>query len=56
MTGKVNFERVLKFAPFQQGDRVGQMVVFPYPEVHIQVVDELSDTVRGTGGFGSTGK
>lgn len=55
ITGKVNVERALKFAPFQVGDRVGQMVVFPYPQVHVQVVDELSETVRGTGGFGSTG-
>jgi len=56
LTGKVNVERALSKAPYKVGDRVGQMVVFPYPEVHIQVVDELSDTVRGTGGFGSTGK
>lgn len=56
LTGKVKFERVLKYAPFKEGDRVGQMVVLPYPQVHIQVVDELSETVRGTGGFGSTGK
>jgi len=55
LTGKVNFERALKYAPFKQGDRVGQMVVLPYPQVHVQVVDELSETVRGTGGFGSTG-
>ena len=54
--GKVNVERALKFAPFQAGDRVGQMVVLPYPQVHVQVVDELSETERGTGGFGSTGK
>ena len=56
ITGKVNVERALKFAPFQVGDRVGQMVVFPYPHVNVEVVDELSETVRGTGGFGSTGK
>jgi len=56
ITGKVNVERALKFAPFQVGDRVGQMVVLSYPQVHVQVVDELSETERGTGGFGSTGK
>ena len=56
LTGKVNVERALKKAPFNVGDRVGQMVVLPYPQVHIQVVDELSETERGTGGFGSTGK
>ena len=56
ITGKVNVERALKKAPFNVGDRVGQMVVLPYPQVHIQVVDELSETERGAGGFGSTGK
>ena len=55
LTGKVNFDRALKFAPFQQGDRVGQMVVLPYPYVISHIVDELSETERGTGGFGSTG-
>jgi len=56
LTGKVNYLRALKYAPFQKGDRVGQMVVFPYPKVEIWEFNELSDTVRGTGGFGSTGK
>ena len=56
LSGKIDVERALSKAPYKVGDRVGQMVVLPYPEVHIQVVDELSDTVRGTGGFGSTGK
>ncbi len=56
LTGKINHKRVLKFAPYQPGDRVGQMVVLPYPKVNIKVVDELSETERGTGGFGSTGK
>lgn len=56
LSGKIDVERALSKAPYKVGDRVGQMVVFPYPEVHIQVVDELSETERGTGGFGSTGK
>lgn len=57
LTGKVNPERALKFAPFKyQGERVGQMVVLPYPHVNVEIVDELSETERGTGGFGSTGK
>lgn len=55
LTGKVNVERALKKAPYKIGDRVGQMVVFPYPKVTILEFNELSDTVRGTGGFGSTG-
>ncbi len=38
------------------GDRVAQMVILPYPKVTFEEVDELSDTERGTGGYGSTGK
>ena len=56
ITGKVNVERALKKAPFNVGDRVGQMVVLPYPQVHVQVVDELSETERGDGGFGHSGR
>lgn len=56
ITGKVNVERALKFVPYNVGDRVGQMVVLPYPQVIVEEVEELSETVRGTGGFGSTGK
>lgn len=37
------------------GDRVGQLVIIPYPEVSFEEVDSLSDTQRGNGGFGSTG-
>ena len=40
----------------QPGDRVAQMVVMPVTQAHSHVVDELDDTQRGAGGFGSTGK
>lgn len=38
------------------GDRVAQAMIVPVPRVEFQVVNELSETVRGEGGFGSTGK
>ena len=38
------------------GDRVAQAVILPVPQVVFEVVDELTPTARGTGGFGSTGK
>lgn len=38
------------------GDRIAQLVVMPYLSVEFNAVDELSDTVRGEGGFGSTGR
>lgn len=36
-------------------DRIAQLVVMPYLAVGFKEVDELSDTKRGVGGFGSTG-
>lgn len=40
----------------QNGDRVAQMVIAPVTKAEISVVAELSDTQRGEGGFGSTGR
>ena len=40
----------------QPGDRVAQLVVMPVVQARLQVVDELDETGRGAGGFGSTGK
>lgn len=37
-------------------ERIAQLVVMPYLEVEFEKVDELSDTERGDGSFGSTGK
>lgn len=41
---------------YEVGDRVGQIIIMPYPQVTFQEVSELSSTDRGVGGFGSTGK
>lgn len=46
----------MSLAPYKVGDRVGQMVFLRYPTVNIEVVEELTETDRGEGGFGSTGK
>ena len=40
----------------QHGERIGQMVVAPVVQGAYSVVETLGDTVRGTGGFGSTGR
>ena len=40
----------------QHGDRVAQLLVTPVFTPGFVEADQLSDTVRGTGGFGSTGK
>ena len=38
-----------------KGERVAQMVIAPYITAEFEEADELSDTARGDGGFGSTG-
>ncbi len=40
----------------KRGDRVAQMVICKLPEVELEIVGELTDSLRGEGGFGSTGK
>ncbi len=37
------------------GDRVAQLVILPYAQAEFVCVDNLTDTTRGDGGFGSTG-
>lgn len=37
------------------GDKIGQLIIMPYPHIEPIEVDELSNTERGEGGFGSTG-
>lgn len=36
-------------------ERIAQLVILPYAKVDLEVVDDLTDTTRGEGGFGSTG-
>ncbi len=40
----------------ENGERIAQLVLVPYISADFDEVDELSDTVRGDGGFGSTGR
>lgn len=43
-------------APYKVGDRFAQVMIIPYPQIEFDEADELSDTERGAGGYGSTGK
>lgn len=44
------------YAPYQVGERIGQMVFLAHTNVRLNEVEELSETERGEGGFGSTRK
>jgi dUTP pyrophosphatase len=41
---------------YDLGDRVGQLIIMPYPKVKLIEVADLSETERGEGSYGSTGK
>lgn len=41
---------------YNVGERAAQIIIMPYPEVEFEEAEELSETERGTGGYGSTGK
>lgn len=50
-------DRWNKFNPdfYNVGDRIGQLVIIPYPKIQFEEVEELSETDRSDGGFGSSG-
>ena len=41
---------------YKVGDRIAQIMIIPHPQIEFEEVEELSDSERGEGGFGSTGK
>lgn len=49
------YDNPMQYAPYKVGERIAQMVVLPYPNVKINEREELSETERGSSGFGSTG-
>ena len=40
---------------YEVGERIGQIIIMPYPEVEFEEAWEFSKTERGKGGYGSTG-
>ncbi|MDX8389946.1 MAG: dUTP diphosphatase [Mariprofundaceae bacterium] len=40
----------------ERGDRIAQMIIAPFVQAEFRACVELSETVRGTGGFGSSGR
>ena len=40
---------------YKVGDRVGQIIIMPYPQIEFEEVDKLSESERGTKGHGSSG-
>jgi dUTP pyrophosphatase len=53
---KTNWLKGNESEKYQIGDRIAQIIIIPHPQIEFYEVDELSDSERGDGGFGSTGK
>lgn len=45
-----------KFTDYEIGDRIGQLIILPFPKIEFEEVEELSESERNTGGYGSTGR
>jgi len=43
------------FKEYAVGDRIGQLIILPYPQIEFEEVEELSETERGAGNYGSSG-
>ena len=41
---------------YKIGDRIGQIIIMPFPQIEFEEVEELSETERGEGGYGSSGR
>lgn len=52
---KVRFKWIKGTKKYEIGDRIAQLIVLPYPEVEFIEVEELEQSVRGEGQFGSSG-
>jgi len=53
--GNVLLQPVEPIVEYEIGDRIGQLIIMPYPTIEFEE-GELSETSRGESGFGSTGK
>lgn len=49
-------ERGVASKKYEVGDKICQIMIIPYPPIEFKEVEELTNTERGEGGFGSTGK
>ena len=47
-------DNVINIPVYAVGERFAQLIIMPYPKIEFKVVDKLSETERGEGGYGST--
>lgn len=51
---KLRFKHIPDTKAYEIGDRVAQLVIIPVPVIELEEVEELIETERSNGGFGST--
>jgi len=52
---KFRFKHILDTSVYKVGDRIGQIIILPYPQIELEEVEQLSSSDRNKGGFSSTG-
>ena len=53
---KLRFKYISGTNAYNVGDRIGQLIIIPYPTIEFEEVEDLGSSERGDGGFGSTNK
>lgn len=53
---KTNISTIIEPSVYEIGERIGQIIILPYPKVIFEIHEELNNSERGVGGYGSTGK
>lgn len=52
---KLRFKTIPDCVEYVPGDRIGQLIIMPYPKIEFEEVEKLSNSDRAEGSFGSTG-
>jgi len=53
---QISFKKTSQISHYNIGDKIAQLIILPYPQIELIEAEELSNTERGSDGFGSTGK
>jgi dUTP pyrophosphatase len=53
---KFRFRYIKGTRHYNVGEKVGQLIIMPYPKIEFEEVEDLGESERGSGGFGSTDK
>ena len=52
----VELLKLLMREVYEVGERIAQLIILPYPEIEFEEAESLSESDRGVGGYGSSGR